>query len=105
MDLHRISRAILRLIAAIVFRMRIEGSENFPQTGGGLICANHQSYLDAVIVGISCDREMCYVARETFIPVDHLALVDDSGTTPFRFAVKGWDYPPSKRLLLTAQTR
>jgi 1-acyl-sn-glycerol-3-phosphate acyltransferase len=55
----------VRLIAAIVFRARIEGSKNFPLTGGGLICANHQSYLDPIIVGMACNREMCYVARES----------------------------------------
>jgi 1-acyl-sn-glycerol-3-phosphate acyltransferase len=48
-----------------VFGTRIEGRENFPQAGGGLICANHQSYLDPFFVGMTCNREMCYVARES----------------------------------------
>ena len=62
---YSISRVIVRWIAAIVFRARIEGTENFPQTGGGLICSNHQSYLDPIIVGMTCQRELCYVARES----------------------------------------
>ncbi len=52
-------------MAAVLFGAKIEGRENFPQTGGGLICANHQSFLDPIMVGMTCDREMCYVARES----------------------------------------
>jgi 1-acyl-sn-glycerol-3-phosphate acyltransferase len=59
------SRVVVRLIAAIAFRAAINGTENFPRTGGGLVCANHQSYLDPLIVGMTCNREMCYVARAT----------------------------------------
>lgn len=46
-------------------RIRAHGRENYPSTGGGLICSNHQSHYDPVVVGLTCDRRMNYVARKT----------------------------------------
>ena len=62
---YSISRVIVRGIAALVFGARIEDRENYPSASGGLVCANHQSYFDPIIVGMTCPRELCYVARDT----------------------------------------
>lgn len=59
------ARGILRLIFIVVFRIRCFGRENFPVEGGALICSNHQSYLDPVLVGMTCNRPMNYIARKT----------------------------------------
>lgn len=58
-------RVIARLFGTVGFRLRWQGSENFPHTGGALICANHQSFLDPILVGLTCDRRMNYLARDT----------------------------------------
>lgn len=58
-------RVIARLSGTVLFRMRWTGSENFPRAGGALICSNHQSFFDPVLVGLTCDRRMNYLARDT----------------------------------------
>jgi 1-acyl-sn-glycerol-3-phosphate acyltransferase len=58
-------RVVARLIGTIGFRVRWTGNENFPTTGGALICSNHQSFFDPVLVGLACNRRMNYLARET----------------------------------------
>ena len=63
--LYRISHLVTRILAKIFLRARIEGRENVPATGGGLVCANHQSYLDPILIGMAFNRSMCYVARDS----------------------------------------
>lgn len=52
-------------MATIFFRVRVHGRDQVPQTGGVLVCANHQSYFDPVLVGLSVDRRLNYLARDT----------------------------------------
>jgi 1-acyl-sn-glycerol-3-phosphate acyltransferase len=47
------------------FSFRTEGRRHVPATGPALLIANHQSYLDPVIVGLSCRRHLSYLARKT----------------------------------------
>jgi acyl-[acyl-carrier-protein]-phospholipid O-acyltransferase/long-chain-fatty-acid--[acyl-carrier-protein] ligase len=44
-------RFILWCVAMALFRIRLEGRENIPRTGGALLVSNHISYADAVLVG------------------------------------------------------
>lgn len=53
------------LAGTICFRVRWTGAEHLPATGGALICANHQSYFDPVLVGLTSPRRMNYLARDT----------------------------------------
>lgn len=47
------------------FSLRIEGSRRIPSSGPVLLVANHQSYLDPVLVGVAAPRHLCYLARRT----------------------------------------
>ncbi len=58
-------RVVARLAGTVGFRLRWQGSENFPTTGGALICSNHQSFFDPILVGLTCNRRMNYLARDT----------------------------------------
>jgi 1-acyl-sn-glycerol-3-phosphate acyltransferase len=62
-------RVVARLVGITFFGLRTAGRENYPTTGGGLICANHQSYFDPVLVGLTCDRRLNYLARESLFKV------------------------------------
>ena len=62
-------RVALRLSGTTVYRLRVAGRENWPATGGGLICANHQSFFDPPLVGLTCHRRMNYLARESLFTV------------------------------------
>ncbi len=66
-------RVVARAFAVLVYGLRVVGRENWPETGGGLICANHQSMFDPPLVGLTCERRMNYLARDTLFRVPILA--------------------------------
>jgi 1-acyl-sn-glycerol-3-phosphate acyltransferase len=47
------------------FSFRARGGHNMPLTGPALLLANHQSYLDPLIVGLVARRPLVYLARKT----------------------------------------
>lgn len=48
-----------------LFSFRMTGSQNIPRKGPALVLANHQSFLDPVIVGLAIPRYVRFVARQT----------------------------------------
>jgi 1-acyl-sn-glycerol-3-phosphate acyltransferase len=49
----------------LAFSLRTEGRNNVPAKGPALLIANHQSFLDPVLVGLACRRHLCFLARKT----------------------------------------
>lgn len=48
------------------YRLRAWGAGNVPASGAVLYVANHQSYLDPIVVGLGCShRQFCSMARAT----------------------------------------
>ncbi|MFK7765940.1 MAG: lysophospholipid acyltransferase family protein [Mariniblastus sp.] len=48
------------------------GLENYPDHDGLLVCSNHQSFLDPLILGVVCPRPVNYLGRKTlfkFLPL------------------------------------
>src|SRR5688572_28695224 len=71
-------RVICRTLFAAVFSGRVVGREHVPSTGGLLICSNHQSHLDPVLVGLAFDRRLNYLARDTLFRFLPLKLLIES---------------------------
>ena len=55
--LYRIIRGIAWLYAYIVYKVKIIGIENVPKTGGAVICANHQSFNDVILLAVANKRQ------------------------------------------------
>jgi len=53
------------LVLTVGFSLRIEGRRHIPRRGPVLLIANHQSFLDPVLVGLAAPRQLCFLARET----------------------------------------
>lgn len=53
------------LTMTLGWSMRIAGGRHVPRTGPVLIIANHQSYLDPVLVGLAARRRLWHLARKT----------------------------------------
>ena len=68
-----LARWYFRILFLLFFRLRIYGLENYPAEDGFLICANHQSFLDPLIMGISCPRPINYVAKQSLFRFRPLA--------------------------------
>ena len=43
----------------------MQGRHHIPASGPVLVCANHQSYFDPVMVGLTCNRRLNYLARKS----------------------------------------
>ena len=67
-----ILRVMARCVAVWLFGLRVQGREHWPASGGGLVCANHQSHFDPPLVGMTCSRRMNYLARDTLFNVPGL---------------------------------
>ncbi|MCS7166980.1 MAG: lysophospholipid acyltransferase family protein [Gemmatales bacterium] len=63
--LHRFSYPIVTTGMALLFSVRTWGYDLVPSQGGLLVIANHQSFLDPILVGMGVRRRMLYLARKT----------------------------------------
>lgn len=51
-------------IAKVVHRLHVEGQEHVPGAGPAILAANHVSFIDPVIVGVSVRRPVHFMAKE-----------------------------------------
>jgi 1-acyl-sn-glycerol-3-phosphate acyltransferase len=61
-----------RVAFVALYGVRVSGREKVPLTGGLLVCSNHQSHFDPVLVGLAVDRRLNYLARDSlfrFLPL------------------------------------
>ncbi len=65
-------RILLWFVFKIVYRYEIYGRENYPREGGGLVCSNHQSHLDPMLVGSTSTRRMNFLAKKELFAVPFL---------------------------------
>lgn len=83
---YTVMRQVFRLTGIFGYGVRCHGRENFPQTGGALVCANHQSNLDPPLVGMMSNRRMNYLAKKTLFE-----------TQPFKWWIEHLDAIPIDR--------
>jgi 1-acyl-sn-glycerol-3-phosphate acyltransferase len=64
--LYRILRFIFRVYLRSVHRLRIVGTEHIPAEGPLILCANHTSYFDSMLMALCCRRPVRFLITETF---------------------------------------
>src|SRR5262245_47434700 len=47
-------------------KLKVEGAENLPKKGGVILASNHQSWLDAQVLGVGLHRKICFLAKSEF---------------------------------------
>jgi 1-acyl-sn-glycerol-3-phosphate acyltransferase len=60
---------LLRLLFPLWLRYRAAGVERIAPDQGGLILANHQSFLDPMLIGLPLARPVSYLARDSLLRV------------------------------------
>ena len=54
-------RTLVLILTRLVYRLKISGAEQVPETGGVLLIANHVSYADPVMIGAACPRRVRFI--------------------------------------------
>lgn len=61
---YRLIRLLAWLLLKIIFRLSVRGQKNIPRQGGFILAANHRSFLDPVVLAVSCPRPVFFLAKE-----------------------------------------
>lgn len=64
---YKVGYNLSKFIARTLFSFRVVHAQRILEEGGALLAMNHQSYLDPPLAGISCKREIYYLARKTLL--------------------------------------
>lgn len=62
--LYQAGQIVLWLYFHLVFRMHVTGAEKVPKEGPVLLCSNHLAKRDPVLLGLSQNRQVFYMAKE-----------------------------------------
>lgn len=72
---YRLVRLSARIVSVFLFDLRCYGRENTGIDGGALILSTHQSHFDPVLIGVTFNERLNYLARRTLFDHWLLALV------------------------------
>jgi 1-acyl-sn-glycerol-3-phosphate acyltransferase len=71
--LWRLIQVFCRIFTTCVFDLKVFGDDHVPLKGGVLLVANHQSYLDPVLLGVRLRRPLNYIAKSELFENPHFA--------------------------------
>jgi len=78
-------RAIFRGIFAGLYRWRVIGQENIPDGEGLVLCANHISNWDPILLGCGTHRQVHFMAKAELFRIPVISwLITDFGTFPVK---------------------
>ena len=63
---YRLLKGILTPLLRFFFRVRVEGLEHLPATGGVILASNHVSFCDSVFLPLVVDRRVTFVAKAEY---------------------------------------
>lgn len=82
-DFYKGAKKRLSGFVSRLFRLRVTGGENEPETGGMLVCCNHTSMLDVIALGAAFRRPLRYMAKKELFRVPIIApLIRALGAFP-----------------------
>lgn len=72
---YKFTKIVTTLFYRIFFRTKVYGTENIPQDTGVLLCCNHQSYHDCVIMATFAPRVVRYMAKKELFSIWGLSVI------------------------------
>src|SRR5687767_7299705 len=79
---YEFNRVVIMGGCLLVWSLRVQGGGNIPRNGPVLLLANHQSFLDPVMIGVSCTRQLVYLARKTLFRGHFGRYITSIGAVP-----------------------
>lgn len=64
MSFYNFARQVTILVAHLRYHLRYEGLENIPEKGGFILCSNHISMFDPILVAIRVKPQCFFMAKE-----------------------------------------
>ncbi|MEA2021019.1 MAG: lysophospholipid acyltransferase family protein [Candidatus Caldatribacteriota bacterium] len=61
---YSITKFIGWILIKLFWKVEIQGIDNVPKKGSLIVAANHTSYLDPIILGITMNRKMHFIAKK-----------------------------------------
>ncbi|WP_070121157.1 lysophospholipid acyltransferase family protein [Bacillus marinisedimentorum] len=75
MNLYGFARSACSMVFRPYYRVQVIGRENIPNEEGLLLCSNHISNLDPVILGVTFPRPVHFMAKEELFSVPVLGKI------------------------------
>ncbi|HZO48746.1 MAG TPA: lysophospholipid acyltransferase family protein [Gaiellaceae bacterium] len=75
---YRVVRRLARLLVRLLYRLQVEGAERLPPRGSLIVVANHESVLDAVVLGAALGRELRFLTKAELWRIPLLGRVLDA---------------------------
>lgn len=73
--LYKFAYWTLGVLMVFTHGLRINGRTRIPRTGPVLLIGNHTSFLDIILAGLSCQRQVFFLARKTLARNKLLAFI------------------------------
>ena len=73
----------IRAVVTVLYRVRVEGMDNFPETGALVLCANHTFVKDLILIGGFAPRKIHWMAKAELFRIPLFgALIKKLGAFP-----------------------
>jgi 1-acyl-sn-glycerol-3-phosphate acyltransferase len=69
LTIYTFARSVVNMIYKPLYRIETIGQENIPKVGSVLLCSNHISNLDPIVVGTTTPRAVHFMAKEELFRV------------------------------------
>lgn len=73
--LYQLVYALTKFFGSLFFSFRVVHPERMLEHGPAIMAMNHQSFIDPPLAGISCQREIFFLARKTLLNIPVLSYV------------------------------
>ena len=61
---YRFWQSVWQVILLLFYKVRVHNQHLLPSTGAVLLCSNHQSNLDPIVIGCICPRRLNFLAKK-----------------------------------------
>ena len=63
MSFYSFASVVCRAFIKLAFQLKIEGEENIPKDGGFIVCSNHRSFADPIMLALPLKNNVIFMAK------------------------------------------